>query len=474
MDCQKKIRMFFTRRSRLSTSEIGKAAQRPVLGMVALDSGSDSDSSDEAGANVDWLAVVRREPSVPSAVVHEGFFCDGCAADDSEPSPIVGVRYSRNGEEYDLCSACFAQLSPTNKHRYTALNEALPVDDSVDGDSGMESEYEEENNDFGARGHTPAATTSALDAKIADLEAFVDGGENSSDSSDSSDSDDEHVDVTAKHKVSDFQHNRDAAAVPQLERIQPLSQESLPEFYRKSKVRKGNAAAAEAAVSAAAAAIAYEKAEKRSLYCRVCKQKFETVETLQQHRATREHKAAEERDRDGSYCPLCDKQFTSPDQLREHVRGKWHQAREEAAVKGKKFVAPGKQKAKRRGNASGSKVTSSRAPGGGTLGAKMRAANAPAPEKKPLVVRFGTETGGQIKVKGHKKVLGGLREKPAAKSTGSTKEKTRDSRQQHGNGSNESSASNKSAPTAHIRTEGKSRKRQRSDPVAEMRPSRLL
>jgi hypothetical protein len=51
----------------------------------------------------------------------------------------------------------------------------------------------------------------------------------------------------------------------------------------------------------------------------------------------------------------------------------------------------------------------------------MRAANAPAPEKKPLVVRFGTETGGQIKVKGHKKVLAGLREKTVA-----GKDKSRD------------------------------------------------
>ena len=439
--------------------------------MVLLDSGSDSDSSDGSGANVDWLAVVRGEPFAPSAVVHEGFFCDGCAADDSEPRPIVGVRYNRNGEEYDLCSACFAQLSPTEKHRYIALEEALPVDDE---DSGTESEDEAEINDLAARSHTPAASTSALDAKIADLEAFVEGRESDNGSSDSSDSDDEGVDAPAKHQVSDFQHSRDAAALPQLERIQPLPQDSLPEFYRKSKVRKGNAAAAEAAVSAAAAAIAYEKAEKRSLYCRVCKQQFETVETLQQHRATREHKAAEERDRDGSYCPLCDKQFTSPDQLREHVRGKWHQAREEAAVKGKKFVAPGKQKATRRGNALASKVTSSRAPGGGTLGAKIRAANTPAPEKKPLVVRFGTETGGQIQVKGHKKVLAGLRQKIAAKPTGSTKEKTRDSKQHQGSGSNESSASktnapssasNTNAPTAHIRTEGKSRKRQRPDPV---------
>ena len=56
------------------------------------------------------------------------------------------------------------------------------------------------------------------------------------------------------------------------------------------------------------------------------------------------------------------------------------------------------------------------------MGAKMLAANAPAPEKKPLVVRFGTETGGQIKVKGQKKVLAGLREKP-----GTGKSKSRDS-----------------------------------------------
>jgi hypothetical protein len=402
--------------------------------MALLGSGSDSDSDEDGGAGVDWLSVVRGEPSVAAApaVVHEGFFCDGCAAaGDGSPRPIVGVRYSRSGEEYDLCSACYARLSRKEQKRYTALKEALPPDDGSDGDSDTESEDEDEANDTGT---SRRALTSSLDTKIADLEALVDEENSSGDSSDSSD--DESVDVPVEHQARDSNDIRDAAALPELERIQPLSQESLPEFYRKSKVRKGNAAAAEAAVSAAAAAIAYEKADKRSLYCRVCKQQFETVEALQEHRATREHKTAEQRDRDGSHCPLCDKQFTSPDQLREHVRGKWHQAREAAALGGKKFVAPGKKKAKRRGNGSSGKVTSSRAPGGGTLGAKMRAANAPAPEKKPLVVRFGTETGGQIKVKGQKKILAGLREKPA---TG--KDKSRDSS-----------------------------KRQRLDPVVDTRP----
>ncbi len=380
--------------------------------MALLGSGSDSDSDEDAGRGVDWLSVVRGEPSgACAAVVHEGFFCDGCAAaGDEPPRPIVGVRYSRNGEEYDLCSACYTQLSHKEQRRYTALKEAVPLDDGSDEDSDTESE-EEEADDTGKPG---CASTSSLDAKIADLEALVEEGSTSDSSEDESD------DVSVEHRAHDS-NAVDAAALPELERIQPLSQESLPEFYRKTKVRKGNAAAAEAAVSAAAAAIAYEKAEKRSLYCRVCKQQFETVEALQEHRATREHKAAEQRDRDGSHCPLCDKQFTSPDQLREHVRGKWHQARETAALQGKKFVAPGKTKANRRGSSSTGKVTSSRAPGGGTLGAKMRAANAPAPEKKPLVVRFGTETGGQIKVKGHKKVLAGLREKTVA-----GKDKSRD------------------------------------------------
>lgn len=423
--------------------------------MASVDSGSDSDSDSSNGADtsVDWLSVVRGQPS--AGVVHDGFFCDGCADGGSEPRPIVGVRYSRHGDEYDLCSACYSQLPPKEQQRYAALTEAVPVDE-IDGDNDTESEDDDTTD---GRDIVPAASTSSLDKKISNLEALLDREDSSSD-----DSDDESDAVSVAQQINDIDGTSDVAAVPELERIQPLSQESLPEFYRKTKVRKGNAAAAEAAVSAAAAAIVYEKAEKRSLYCRVCKKQFETVEELRNHRVTPEHKAAEDRDRDGSYCPLCDKQFTSPEQLREHVQGKWHQAREAAALKGEKFVAPGKKKAKRRSTSKG-KVSSSRAPGGGTLAAKMLAANAPPAQKKPLVVRFGTETGGQIKVKGQKKVLAGLREKPPAKPTGVHDERVRDSKQRQEMDTNRSDSRSEHAPSSKRRKEKKSRKRERPEPA---------
>jgi hypothetical protein len=381
------------------------AAFAPASRRMSSGSGSRSSDSGSEAEGANGLSVVR-DPASSAAVVHEGFFCDGCTAPDAEPDslrPIVGVRYSRRGDEYDLCSACYAGLSTREKRRYDALTEAVPPEEDD-----PDSETESDDDDADAR--RPQPVESSLDRRIASLEAVVDGSDDGDNDDDDGDDD---GDGHGQGEGEDASVGSGSAAVPELERIQPLSQDSLPEFYRKSKVRKGNAAAAEAAVSAAAAAIVYEKAEKRSLYCRVCKQKFETVEALQSHRDTREHKAAEERDRTGSHCPLCDKQFTSPDQLREHVRGKWHQAREAAALKGGKFVAPGGKKKTRRGKGSNRKENSSRAPGGGSFGKKMTAALAP-PEKKPLVVRFGTETGGQIKVKGRRKVLGGLREKPAA------------------------------------------------------------
>ena len=137
-------------------------------------------------------------------------------------------------------------------------------------------------------------------------------------------------------------------------------------------------------------------------------QALQVTQQLQEHRGGAEHQAAEERDRRASYCPLCDKQFTSPEQLREHVSGKWHKARE-AAAQGGEWVAPShsKRPSKRRSSDAKAKAKGK--------GKGDGAQNGAAQEAKPLFVRFGTETGGQIRVKGARKVLGGRMEKKRRK-----------------------------------------------------------
>ena len=342
-------------------------------------------------------ARAKREQAA-AGVVHEGIFCDGCATPGAAAlRPIVGVRYSRGGADYDLCGACFGKLPAAERRGFDALAEPAPPDAGAadDGDD-----------DAAEPAAAAAARRSALDSQIASLEARLQRGSGgggapsgSGSESDSSDSD---------GSDSDGEEAEGGAA---LQRIQPLSAEQLPEYYRKkgkAPVRKGNAAAAAAASAAAAAAAAYEKAANRSLYCRVCSKQFETVEELQEHRGGAEHQAAEERDRRASYCPLCDKQFTSPEQLREHVSGKWHKARE-AAAQGGEWVAPShsKRPGKRRSSDAKAKAKSK--------GKGDGAQNGAAQEAKPLFVRFGTETGGQIRVKGARKVLGGRMEKKRRK-----------------------------------------------------------
>ena len=45
--------------------------------------------------------------------VHEGVGCDRSGA-----CPIVGIRYSLRGHDYDLCAAEFAKLSETEQARF--------------------------------------------------------------------------------------------------------------------------------------------------------------------------------------------------------------------------------------------------------------------------------------------------------------------------------------------------------------------
>ena len=45
----------------------------------------------------------------------------GVACDASGMSPIVGTRYHKSGQDYDLCEAEFAKLSETDKPLYEKI-----------------------------------------------------------------------------------------------------------------------------------------------------------------------------------------------------------------------------------------------------------------------------------------------------------------------------------------------------------------
>ena len=73
----------------------------------------------------------------------------------------------------------------------------------------------------------------------------------------------------------------------------------------------------------------YVPAERRAMYCRVCRLGFVSVEELTEHRSTKMHSSALRTERRASYCRVCEKQFTSVIQLDEHVKGKAHKMRAE-------------------------------------------------------------------------------------------------------------------------------------------------
>ena len=55
----------------------------------------------------------------------------------------------------------------------------------------------------------------------------------------------------------------------------------------------------------------YEAANRRSLYCRVCKVEFDDLEEFQAHRASAAHKETLAMERKAAFCVCCKKQFTS-------------------------------------------------------------------------------------------------------------------------------------------------------------------
>lgn len=73
----------------------------------------------------------------------------------------------------------------------------------------------------------------------------------------------------------------------------------------------------------------YEPAsiEKRPFYCRVCRFQGKSLDDLEYHRNSSEHRLAIDNEKKMCYCRLCKKQFTSPDQMKDHLKGKAHNDR---------------------------------------------------------------------------------------------------------------------------------------------------
>ena len=100
------------------------------------------------------------------------------------------------------------------------------------------------------------------------------------------------------------------------------AQSFFAETRRRSETTKVDHASPEYGYSKAGAA--YEPAQGRALYRRVCVLTFADADALMRHRSTESHKQKVREDRRASYCHLCKKQFTSATQLKEHLAGKRH------------------------------------------------------------------------------------------------------------------------------------------------------
>jgi hypothetical protein len=57
-------------------------------------------------------------PKPQHPVVHHGVTCDA-----SGMSPIIGTRYHKLGEDYDLCEAEFAKLTEADKSLYEKIDQ---------------------------------------------------------------------------------------------------------------------------------------------------------------------------------------------------------------------------------------------------------------------------------------------------------------------------------------------------------------
>ena len=97
---------------------------------------------------IDADAPLTHRSDAPDEVIHDGVFCDRCAAeDDAGPAaaqgedlpPITGVRYTRLGMDYDLCHSCYTQLCDVEKRCYQALDRPAALDARDSNDESEES-----------------------------------------------------------------------------------------------------------------------------------------------------------------------------------------------------------------------------------------------------------------------------------------------------------------------------------------------
>lgn len=118
------------------------------------------------------------------------------------------------------------------------------------------------------------------------------------------------------------------------DRIKPLPPDKLPKALcskatlsgQKRPSNHNHQGEKRRAVSFQKAPIAYEpvSSEKKPFYCRFCKYQGESLEDLENHKASEDHKKSYQQIMRLSYCHLCKKQYTSPVQLEEHRKGKQH------------------------------------------------------------------------------------------------------------------------------------------------------
>ena len=63
-----------------------------------------------------WMDAVCHQKCQPPSVVHNGVTCD-----ISGMNPLVGIRYKKKGQNFDVCEAEFGKFSPEEKKLYVSI-----------------------------------------------------------------------------------------------------------------------------------------------------------------------------------------------------------------------------------------------------------------------------------------------------------------------------------------------------------------
>eukprot|EP00940_MAST-03C_sp_MAST-3C-sp2_P000711 g711.t1 len=239
----------------------------------------------------DRIAKKRKRESKENAA--DVFFCDGCRA----PFGVGQSRYDcptcPQEEAFSLCSTCHLLVD----HEHALVKTSAKEHMSSIAASSFPAVVQE--------GHDVAASDD-IDKQIARLEAEL----NADDEKDAPQRKKRKKKKKKKKNVgSDVSENeaqyRCFVCSETFSTVNALDAHVVGDAHRTRAVQ-------------AMRTESYVPAERRAMYCRVCRLGFVSVEELTEHRSTKMHSSALRTERRASYCRVCEKQFTSVIQLDEH------------------------------------------------------------------------------------------------------------------------------------------------------------